>query len=244
LTVSLRGVCLLLPILSSAAPAAAPVPILVRDVPLRGELVEGGTHAYRVDLREGEALRAVVEQRGIDVVVALRGPRGGIEVEMDGVSGGRGTEELAWEAAQAGVYLVEVQPRAANAPPGGYSLTVHVSARADAGANVAIANRNAPAFEARPAVIFMAIPFNPRTGWMFSVKFDRVDKLRARATQSLWQSRASKSIRGCSCEHSVDACHSTGRTQVIRARPLSVDLHTEDHTEALLRRLPLTREHE
>ena len=129
--VSLRGVCLLLPTLSSAAPAAAPVPILVRDVPLRGELVEGGTHAYRVDLREGEALRAVVEQRGIDVVVALRGPRGGIEVEMDGVSGGRGTEELAWEAAQAGVYLVEVQPRAANAPPGGYSLTVHVSARAD-----------------------------------------------------------------------------------------------------------------
>ena len=129
--VSLRGVCLLLPILSSAAPAAAPVPILVRDVPLTGELVEGGTHAYRVDLREGEALRAVVEQRGIDVVVALRGPRGGIEVEMDGVSGARGTEELAWEAAQAGVYLVEVQPRAANAPPGGYSVTVHVSARAD-----------------------------------------------------------------------------------------------------------------
>ena len=132
--VSLRGVCLLLAALSSAAPAApaaAPVPILARDVPLRAELDGGRTHPYRVDLREGEALRAVVEQRGIDVVVALRGPRGGIEVEMDGVSGSRGTEELAWEAAQAGVHFLEVQPRAASAPPGGYTVTVHVSARAD-----------------------------------------------------------------------------------------------------------------
>jgi tetratricopeptide (TPR) repeat protein len=129
--VSLRGVCLLLAALSSAAPAAAQVPMVARDVPLTGELDEGRTHAYRVDLREGEALRAVVEQGGIDVVVALRGPRGGIEVEMDGVSGGRGTEELAWEAAEAGVYLLEVQPRAENAPPGSYVVTVRVSDRAD-----------------------------------------------------------------------------------------------------------------
>jgi len=124
------GGCVLLVATSSIAPAAELVPTLTPDVPLARRLGDGRPHAYRIELRAGESLRAVVEQRGIDLVLALRGPAGGLVLEMDGLSGGRGTEELVWEAAESGAHQLEVQPRTPDAPPGAYALTAHVSARA------------------------------------------------------------------------------------------------------------------
>src|SRR2546427_10305890 len=49
---------------------------LTPDVPLTGELTAGVSYLYRLTLAAGQYLRIEVEQRGVDVVVALSGPDG------------------------------------------------------------------------------------------------------------------------------------------------------------------------
>src|SRR5215468_10656680 len=49
---------------------------LTLNAPIDRELAGGQTHSYRVELKEGQYLRLVVKQRGVDVAVFLYGPDG------------------------------------------------------------------------------------------------------------------------------------------------------------------------
>ena len=120
------GLALLLGLPLASAPSA-----LAQTGPaltLERELEGGGKQPHVVELQAGQVLRAVADQRGIDVVLTLRSPGGAPLVEMDGVTGLLGPEELRWEATDTGAHVVEVRASAAAANPGRYALQVDVFA--------------------------------------------------------------------------------------------------------------------
>jgi tetratricopeptide (TPR) repeat protein len=89
-----------------------------KDVPLAG----GARQAHTVVLRSGDALRGSVEQRGIDVVVTVRRPGGGVVLEVDSPNGTEGPEPIAIVARAAGTYAIEVSALEPDAAPGHYDL--------------------------------------------------------------------------------------------------------------------------
>jgi CHAT domain-containing protein/Tfp pilus assembly protein PilF len=67
-----------------------------------------------LQLRRGDALEVVVEQRGSDVALLLRDPRGGAVLEVDSPNGVRGRERLLAVAERTGAFTLEIalRPRA------------------------------------------------------------------------------------------------------------------------------------
>lgn len=110
--------------LSSTAQDVKDALALDPGTPIERELAGGESHLYRIMLNAGEYLHVRVEQRGIDVVVALRGPEGTQLTEMDGLSVMVGEEDLSWEAASGGSYILEVRARLKAASPGRYEVRV------------------------------------------------------------------------------------------------------------------------
>jgi CHAT domain-containing protein/tetratricopeptide (TPR) repeat protein len=106
--------------LLGAAPTAAP---LTPGEPTERELAHGETHAYRVELAAGHVWRIAVEQRGIDVELAARGPDGRRAV-VDAPFDRQGTETLVVEPAVDGAWDVEVIAREPAAPPGRYEIRI------------------------------------------------------------------------------------------------------------------------
>ena len=129
-------------------------PIERNDVPLAG----GGRQTHDVVLRSGDALRGTVEQRGIDVVVKVRRPDGGVALDVDSPNGTDGPEPVALVASSAGTYVVEVSALDAQAPAGRYHLRLEApraATRADRDAAEALA-LHIRAFTARnEALAFM-----------------------------------------------------------------------------------------
>jgi CHAT domain-containing protein/tetratricopeptide (TPR) repeat protein len=125
------GRALALPVLFSClAPAAA----LGQDgatPPPERELKGNEPQTHTVELRAGQRLHIVVEQRGIDVVLALRGPGDAPLLEVDGVTGALGTEELLWEAAESGDHLLQVRARESVTNPGRYVLRLETAPAAN-----------------------------------------------------------------------------------------------------------------
>jgi CHAT domain-containing protein/tetratricopeptide (TPR) repeat protein len=86
-----------------------------------GPIAAGEAQAFRVTVT-GAPLLAVVEQRGIDLVLVDRPAAGGEPVAVDAPNRRWGPEMLLLEAA--GEHRVEVQGRDAAAAPGGYAIRV------------------------------------------------------------------------------------------------------------------------
>src|SRR6267378_3801340 len=70
------------------------------------ELKGGETQSYRISLNRGQFLSALVEQRGIDVVVTLFGPDGKQLAETDSPNDRWGTEPILLVATAPGDYRV------------------------------------------------------------------------------------------------------------------------------------------
>src|SRR5262245_63854964 len=68
---------------------------LVYGAPIEQALEGRQVHTYQLDLNEGQYVRIIVEQRGVDVVVVLRGSDGGALAEADFDRGLSGQEILA-----------------------------------------------------------------------------------------------------------------------------------------------------
>ncbi|MCA1630211.1 MAG: hypothetical protein LC774_07735, partial [Acidobacteria bacterium] len=77
--------------------------------PVERELAGGGAHAYAVTVEAGQFLHIIVEQRGVDVVVALFAPDGKRLQEVDSPNGTQGAEPLKWVAKDSGVFRLEVR---------------------------------------------------------------------------------------------------------------------------------------
>ena len=116
--------------LSSAMQGVQEERTLEPGQPIERELRGGASHTYRVALTSGQYLHVSVEQRGVDVVVALRGPDGVPLSEMDGLRGMSGVEELSWEAAGTGWYVLEVRAKALAANTARYEVSVQKAAAA------------------------------------------------------------------------------------------------------------------
>ena len=118
---------------NGAAPGAQEERTLEPGKPAERELTGGAVHAYQIMLAAGEYLAVRVEQRGIDVQVVLRGPDGAPLLEAD-ESGQVGIEELSWEAASTGRYVVEVRAVAKEAALGRYEVESERTSAAGRGA--------------------------------------------------------------------------------------------------------------
>ena len=84
----------------------------------------GQSHTYQVTLAAGEFLHVVVEQRGIDVVVALFAPDGKQVIEVDSAAGTQGHESVFLIAELAGGYRLEVRSLAKATATGKYEASI------------------------------------------------------------------------------------------------------------------------
>lgn len=105
--------------------------VLISGKPIEREIVGGELHTYLVRLTAGQWMRVVVEQRGIDLAVALIAPDGRQMTEANVSKGGFGRESLSYEAAVNGDYrLVIRSPIIATALKGDYQVRLEVKATA------------------------------------------------------------------------------------------------------------------
>lgn len=100
--------CRIAPGAAGAAGPVLPIP-LAPGRPIEAELGGNEEGVYETSLKKGEFLRVDVEQRGVDVVVAVRDPRGRLLVEHDTLTGAYGTETVRVIAAASGAHRVTLR---------------------------------------------------------------------------------------------------------------------------------------
>jgi hypothetical protein len=88
------------------------------------ELSGGQTHRCEISAGEGQYARVAVEQRGIDVVVRLRGAGEKDGLEFDSELRLKGQENAEFVAETAGVYALEVEGKYKAFPPGNCTITI------------------------------------------------------------------------------------------------------------------------
>ncbi|HEY7546700.1 MAG TPA: CHAT domain-containing protein, partial [Blastocatellia bacterium] len=98
--------------------------LLETGKPVEREMEGAGTHSYTVSLASGQYLRVAVEQRGIDVAVALIGPDGTKLNEIDSPNGLNGPELLSVIADKAGLYRLDISSLDKKAPRGLYEVKI------------------------------------------------------------------------------------------------------------------------
>ncbi len=93
-------------------------------VPVERELAGGEAHTYRITLMAGQYMRAVVEQKGIDVIATLFAPNGQKFFEVDSPNGTQGPEPVSLITQAAGEYQLKVTSPDIKAAPGRYEIKV------------------------------------------------------------------------------------------------------------------------
>ena len=88
------------------------------------ELKGGETHSYRVTLTAGQFLYALVEQKEIDVSVALFAPDGQQIAETDSPNDRWGTEPVLILAGKTGDFRIDVHSPNSKVAPGRYEIRV------------------------------------------------------------------------------------------------------------------------
>jgi CHAT domain-containing protein/tetratricopeptide (TPR) repeat protein len=97
---------------------------LIPGKPIERELAAGQSHFYSITLEAGQYLRVIVDQRGIDVLVALLGPDGKEILAVDSPLGSTGPEPLAVIAGSSGEFLLKVRAVNSHDPPGKYEARI------------------------------------------------------------------------------------------------------------------------
>jgi len=119
---------LLLPLQLTAVVAAAQndkaTSTLRPGQPVERQLAGDRAHSYSIALNAGQYLRAIVEQRGIDVVVTVFGADGKPLLEVDGPNGKDGPEPVSIIAATTGSYRLVVRSLEKTAAAGRYEVRV------------------------------------------------------------------------------------------------------------------------
>lgn len=93
-------------------------------LPVVRELQGGQAHAFKIMLSTDQYVHVVLQQHGIDVVVALFGPDHNKLAEVDSPNGELGPEELSWVAETTGAYRLEVRSTDKNAPSARYEAGI------------------------------------------------------------------------------------------------------------------------
>jgi tetratricopeptide (TPR) repeat protein len=103
---------------------SADVRTLEVDSPIKREADGNAVHLYRVSLANGQYLRVVVDQQGVDVAVTLLGPKGGRILKADGPGGSTGPEPLSVIVEETGEYRIEVRLSDKKPPAGSYVIRI------------------------------------------------------------------------------------------------------------------------
>jgi CHAT domain-containing protein/Flp pilus assembly protein TadD len=104
--------------------------------PLEREIGGGEIHSYGLLLAPGQFVRAVFDQRGIDLVVVLLDADGRELMRVDSPAvGSWGPEPLFYEVGQGGRYFIQVRPRRQLSPPGRYLVNIETRRAAAPGKN-------------------------------------------------------------------------------------------------------------
>jgi hypothetical protein len=98
--------------------------------------------SFQVTLTSGEFLHAIVDQRGIDVVVAVFSPGGQKLAEIDSPNGTQGPEPINIEAKSSGAYRLEIRALEKDAVPGRYEVKIDELLSAEQYAERVEAKRN------------------------------------------------------------------------------------------------------
>src|SRR5262245_6363750 len=107
-----------------AGPGAQESVSLESGKPIERELSGGQSHSYKITMTSGQYLHIVVEQRGIDVAVALFTPDGKKIIEGDSEHAIEGSETVSAVAEVAGAYLIEARSPEKAAKTGRYEIKV------------------------------------------------------------------------------------------------------------------------
>src|SRR5713226_1445231 len=109
-------------LLSVSASQQSPAQPLLPGAPLERQLAGGQTHLYQLSFGAEECVKIAVEQRGVDVTLALVDQSGKLLREENNL-GNQGTEWLLWISPGPGLYQLAVSARAPGAPIGTYQVT-------------------------------------------------------------------------------------------------------------------------
>src|SRR5262249_28669438 len=92
--------------------------------PVERELSGGQSHSYKITMISGQYLHIVVEQRGIDVAVAVVTPDGKKVGEADSEQSGAESETISAVAEAAGVCKIDVRSTEKTAKTGRYEIKI------------------------------------------------------------------------------------------------------------------------
>lgn len=112
-------------IITPGATSQSDATLLEPGRPIERRLAGGESHFYQLLLGADQYLHVVVDQRGIDVVVALFGPDGKKLIEVDSPNGTQGPEPIYYVTEVAGVYRLEVRSLEKEAAPGKYEAKLN-----------------------------------------------------------------------------------------------------------------------
>jgi tetratricopeptide (TPR) repeat protein len=87
-------------------------------------IVRGEEHRYAVALEAGEYVNVIVEQRGIDVSIQIRGVDGSVLADFDDEITSTGQEQPEIVAGASGTYTLAIKPAAGMIKPGAYAIRV------------------------------------------------------------------------------------------------------------------------
>ncbi len=108
--------------------------------PIERELSGGQAHSYRLSLAAGDYLNVAVEQRGINVAVAIFTPDGKQFTEVDNSNDPKGSEEVLLIADVAGTYQLKVRAVGKETMAGRYDVRVKEQRTASARDGIVFAN--------------------------------------------------------------------------------------------------------
>jgi CHAT domain-containing protein/tetratricopeptide (TPR) repeat protein len=107
-----------------AAQSAQEADSLEPGKPIERELSGGQSHSYKITMTSGQYLQVVVDQRGIDIAVALFTPDGKKISEIDSEHLVEGSETVSTIAEAPGAYLIEARSAEKTAKTGRYGIKV------------------------------------------------------------------------------------------------------------------------
>lgn len=117
--------------LSAQAQTTPPQPLTLESgKPIERTIAGGESQTFQIKLAAGQFMRVLVEQRGIDVKVALSSPDGKPIVESDLIFNQALTEQVSYESSAAGAYQLVVSSDRAPSETGAYEIRLEVKSSA------------------------------------------------------------------------------------------------------------------
>ncbi len=92
--------------------------------PIECQMGRAEEHQYTLALTQREYARVIVEQRGVDVIVEVRDPKGGVIADYDDDVRKHGQEQVDLVADAGGTYIVAIKAAPGTVASGSYAITL------------------------------------------------------------------------------------------------------------------------